>query len=118
MTKINVSLGVTIPAGEMGFVKPQIEILELDTEGDIDGQITESLVAASKAFIRIDEELETVVSRLLSPVTNKPSTVDRISVLESEYKKIREAQAAAAKRLRDWKPVIEKLITEDSSKDE
>lgn len=79
---VTVGLGATMPFGDHGFVKPNLELM-IDPEGDVDQQIADQLAIGVRAWTLIDEELETIITKLISPVAGMPSTGDRVKALES-----------------------------------
>lgn len=52
MPKINVGLGLTVQLGEDSreFARPSVEITDIDTEGDIEAQISQAVVACIKVW--------------------------------------------------------------------
>lgn len=84
--RVTVELGLVLPVSKDGFgnVKPRLVLSGLDPFGDVDRQITVGLETAVKAFARIDESLDQVLSELLAPVTGQPGFKDRLEVNEKD----------------------------------
>lgn len=84
--RVTVELGIVLPVSKDGFgnVKPRVVLSGIDPFGDVDHQITVGLNTAVKAFARIDESLDQVLSELLAPVTGQPGFKDRLEVNEKD----------------------------------
>jgi hypothetical protein len=84
--RVTVELGVVLPVTKDGFgnVKPRIMLSDIDPNGDVERQITVGLDTAVRAFARIDEALDQVLSELLAPVTGQPGFKDRLELAERD----------------------------------
>lgn len=84
--RVTVELGLVLPVTKDGYgnVKPRIVLSGLDPAGDIEKQITTGLNTAVRAFARIDESLDQVLSEILAPVTGQPGFKDRLEVMEKD----------------------------------
>lgn len=108
--KVNVLLGVTLKVNEGDYVKPQIELVEIDPEGDVDAQIEEGISIARKSFLAIDGELDNTISKILAPVTNAPTVSSRVSELETDYQYLRERINSIVEGLNRLKPLLEQEV--------
>lgn len=86
--RVTVELGLVLPVTKDGYgnVKPRIVLSGLDPFGDVEKQISVGLETAVKAFVRIDESLDQVLSELLAPVTGQPGFKDRLELSEKDVK--------------------------------
>ena len=103
---VDVELGVTVPWGELGFIKPRVAINGIDPSGDVDDQVSRSLEAAARAFARIDGQLEVAIMEAISPDTKSPSISERLEALERGIEIQRKNIRAIADQLRK----ISKLV--------
>jgi hypothetical protein len=99
--RVTVSLGATMPFGDFGNVRPHIEISGIDPYGDVEQQINDGLATGVRAFARIDEELEVIITQLISPVAGKPGIRDRVERLENSLNTVKESNRKIIERLRD-----------------
>lgn len=106
---VSVELGLTIPWGEMGFVKPRLGINDIDPASDIEKQIKQGLEIGVIAFAAIDGQLERVISDVIAPMSNQPGFTERVSKLEKGMMLTRKNLKIVADRLRQLDP---KLFTE------
>ena len=68
MVKVNVSLGLTLCTNESSrnFLRLGMDVLEIDTAGDVDAQIGEGITVGVKAMHRLDDQLLEEVSDIVT----------------------------------------------------
>lgn len=113
--RVTVELGLVLPVTKDGYgnVKPRIVLSGLDPSGDVEKQISTGLETAVRAFVRIDESLDQVLSELLAPVTGQPGFKDRLEISEKDITTAKgniRRMAAKVKELdSDLKAALDKL---------
>lgn len=103
---VTVGLGATLPFGEMGFLKPELRVANIDPAGDVAAQVQAGLAAAGVAFAAIDGELERVISDMLTPMGSKPGYADRVERLERSVDMIRRNIATVVTKVREHEAAI------------
>ena len=97
---VEIGLGVTIPVGDYGNVKPRVS-MRIDQDGDRDSQINAALETAVQAFAAIDGHFDVIVSELISGQSGKPGYRERVDKLEEKVKDTRDALRRAAERIKE-----------------
>lgn len=87
--RVSVELGCTLPFDVKGFgnVKPLITISDIDPEADVDKQIEMGIEVAKKAFVRIDEQLDIVISELIA-TDGAPGYRQKVETIEKDVHKM------------------------------
>ncbi len=98
--RVSLTLGLTIPVETYGSVKPSISILEIDPSGDVEAQVELALNAAVVGFAKIDENLETLLSEIIAPITNTPSMKTKLDTLDEDLKKVKRNITTIASKIR------------------
>lgn len=110
--RLNVHVGVVlpIPGLNIGVIKPDIEIQGLDPNGDVEAQVTLALEKAAYAMARMDEQLEVVMTDMLSPETGSPGYRERLEEAERSISAVKQRLNEVIVRLRENSQTLTQLV--------
>ncbi len=102
--RVTVRLGLSLPTGDAGdaWIKPEVELTNIDPAGDVAAQVEEGLAAATLSFIEIDGKLAAALDRIIESVQLvRPAEVQRVDILERRVALVTQGFNDLVVRLRD-----------------
>lgn len=89
--KVSVRLGCTIPSIEYGNVRPEVEITDIDCDGDIEAQLERAIVVTGAAFSALDAKILDLVDEATRQVAASMSMGERVQRLEAAMRNVSKA---------------------------
>lgn len=96
---VSVRLGVTVNMGDLGFLKPEVSINDIDPNEDVDAQIARGMEIAVTGFRVLDAKMEDIIADLISVEGSQGGYKERVESLE----KYRDASRE------NFKKIVEKI---------
>jgi hypothetical protein len=108
---VSVSLGATIPTGDYGNLKPQLEIHNVRLDQPLEPQLEQALAAGRAAWLAIDSEIEVRITEMLSVSAGGQAGVgvrERLAALEAFMSVVGPSVKNIAEEVRKHKAALEK----------
>ncbi len=84
MVEVSIHLGLKMPVPGVDYsnVEVSVTIAGLDPEGDVEAQLATALETSTRAFVRLDENVEVALTEILAPETGVPGYRERLTGVE------------------------------------